>query len=78
MNLTGVPWRLNRRGAAARIDFPDDEHIVRVWEEDDGTFYVTAFSGGRAEIIHTEAKFSGIAAQALALATIDALVGEFM
>lgn len=74
MELSGLPWYPTRWGKA-QIDLPDDDNTIRV-SEDDGTFYVVALSGGSAELIHTEARFSGIAAQALVLATLDALMLE--
>ena len=74
LNIAGFPWHLNRHGVPT-ITFPDGEHKIRV-SEDDGTFYLFVLSNGDAELIHTEARFSGVAAQALVLATIDAIVSE--
>lgn len=76
LNLTDYPWSLTRWGVPT-IDLPDGEHSIRV-QEDDGTFFLTVLSGGKAQLIHTEAKFSGVAAQAALLATIDAVVAELM
>lgn len=75
LNLTDYPWSLSRWGIPT-ITTPDEEHSIRVTEEEDGTFYMTVLSGGRAELIHTEARFSGVAAQAALLATIDAVIAE--
>ena len=74
LSASGLPWHFNRWGVPT-ITFPDDQHKIRV-SEDDGTFYLFVLSNGDAELIHTEARFSGVAAQALVLATIDALVSE--
>lgn len=74
LDRSDYPWSPNRWGVAT-ITLPDEYYQVRV-TEDDGTFYLTVLSGGRAELIHTEARFSGIAAQAALLATLDAIVAE--
>ncbi len=74
LNLTDYPWSLSRWGIPT-ITTPDEDHSIRITEED-GTFRMTVLSGGRAELIHTEARFSGIAAQAALLATIDAVIAE--
>lgn len=71
-----LPWTTTRWGAA-EITTPDDEYTIRVAEED-GTYYVTVLSGGRAMLTHTEARISGVAAQAVLLATLDALIAEFL
>lgn len=76
LNLTDYPWGFSRDGVPT-IDLPDEEHSIRV-TEDDGTFYLVVLSGGRAQLIHTELRFSGIAAQAALLASIDAIVSELM
>lgn len=72
--FTDLPWYLNRWGFP-EVTFPDEEYTIRV-SEDDGTFRMTVLSGGRAELIHTEMQFSGVAAQAVLLASIDAVVAE--
>ena len=74
LNLTDYQWSLSRWGIPT-ITTPDEDHSIRIAEED-GTFHMTVLSGGRAELIHTEARFSGIAAQAALLATIDAVIAE--
>lgn len=75
LNLTDYPWSPTRWGGAT-ITISDD-HAIRI-TEDDGTFFVMVLSGGRAELIHTHVQFSGIAAQAAVLATLDALVAELI
>ena len=71
---TDYPWAANRHGIP-EIVLPDDQHTIRVWE-DDNTYRLVVLSGGRAQLIHTEVSFSGVAAQAALLATIDAMVEE--
>ena len=61
LDATDYPWHLSRWGAP-QITLPDEGYAVRI-TEDDGTYYLTVLSGGPAELIHTEASFSGIAAQ---------------
>lgn len=67
-------WSLSRWGVPT-ITTPDEQFTLRV-TEDDGTFYLVVLSGGKAELIHTEARFSGIAAQVALLATIDSMLAE--
>lgn len=67
--MTDLPWR-EARWTGYVTELPNGNRILVT--EDDGTFEVTALTSG----IHTSAKLSGIAAQALVLATIDALIGE--
>jgi len=74
LNLTDYPWSLSRWGTPT-ITLPDEEHTIRVSEED-GTFYLYVLSGGRAQLLHTALRFSGIAAQAALLASLDAIVAE--
>ena len=74
LDAIDYPWHLSRWGAP-QITLPDEGYTVRI-TEDDGTYYLTVLSGGPAELIHTEASFSGIAAQCALLATIDAVVAE--
>lgn len=69
LDMTGLPWR-EGRWVGYVTELPNGNRIAVT--EDDGTFEVTALTNG----IHTSAKLSGIAAQALVLATIDALIGE--
>ena len=74
LNTIEYPWHLSRWGVPT-ITTPDESYNIRIAEVD-GTYYLTVLSGGRAELIHTEARFSGVAAQAALLATLDALIAE--
>lgn len=74
LTAADLPWHLSRWGVPS-ITFPDGEHTIRV-TQDEGTFYLVVLSDGKAQLIHTEVRFSGVAAQAALLATIDALMVE--
>ena len=72
--LDVYPWYPNRDGIM-QLTLPSEGFDFRV-TEDDGTYKLTVLSGGRAELIHTEASFSGGAAGIALRAAIDSLVGE--
>jgi hypothetical protein len=74
LTLTEYPWYADRRGRPT-LDLPDEETTVHVVEED-GTFYVTTLTGGRARLIADEVRISGVHAVAILLSVVDAIVAD--
>ena len=72
LTAAGLDWTPSRWGVPT-VTVPGGEYLIRI-TEDDGTYSLTVLSGGRAELIHTEAAFSGVAAPALLIATVSTLL----
>ena len=72
LTAAGLDWTPSRWGVPT-VTVPGGEYLIRI-TEDDGTYSLAVLSGGRAELIHTEATFTGRFAEVLLLAAITTLL----